>query len=376
MSAYLHAADVSLELPTDIQRESTHGVAGIRSALSGSTRRYLSVLSAISFKMEDGDRVAVVGLNGAGKTTLLRVLNGVFLPTRGSVERRGTMQSLLNSTLGFSEYASVVENVILRGSAMGLRHRQLQAAMGDILEFSGLLDRAHHRLHTLSSGQRMRLGFAISTAIQPDILLMDEWIATGDAAFQQRAQDRLRGRIEQSRIVVLASHSSELLRKVCDKALVLDGGRMNYYGGIEEGLARYRELVSNAQSALRQQTLAQDPLLFGHARGYVERIRLGNGAIEVEGWAIGEREREVEALWVELDGRQRKVEAFERVLRHDVLRATARNGGHFGFRFHIATVEPHDPSDIDRRLRVSVGNSRHSLGHPLLLAIGGVVEAA
>ncbi|SDW34936.1 ABC transporter ATP-binding protein [Lysobacter enzymogenes] len=376
MSIYLKASEVALELPLDTQRVDGIESVGLRASLSGSTRRYVTVLSGISLNAVAGTRIALLGLNGAGKTTLLRVLNGVYPPTRGSVAHSGTLQSLLNSTLGFAEHASLIENVLLRGTAMGLSRRELRSAMGDILEFAGLRDRVANRLGSLSAGQRMRLGFAISTCAQPDILLMDEWIATGDAAFLQRAQERMLGRVEGARIVVLASHNSELLRRVCDTALVLDRGRMRYFGSIEEGLSVYRELVSAAQPDLRQCALAQDPLLFGDVRGYIERIRLQERSIEVEGWAIGEREREAENLWVELDGRHSKLDAFERVMREDVVRATARRSGRFGFRFRLPAQWPQDPSDIAVRLRVSVGNARHPIGHPLHMATGSVVEAA
>jgi ABC-type polysaccharide/polyol phosphate transport system ATPase subunit len=375
MTVHLQAHDVSLELPVDMQRLSSLESIGMSSALSGNTRRYATVLSRISFSAGEGDRIALLGLNGAGKTTLLRVLNGAFPPTRGSVSSKGTMQSLLNATLGFSEHASLVENVILRGTAMGLRRRQLQKAMGDILEFAGLRDRASHRLHTLSAGQRTRLGFAISTSIQPDILLMDEWIATGDAVFLKRAQDRLMGRFKGARIVVLASHNSEMLRHMCTKALVLDGGRMRHFGDIEEGIAIYRDIVSDSSFKLREQAGVQDPLLFGDVRGFVERISLRENLIEVEGWAIGSGEREVELLCVEIDGQRHVIDRFDRIGRDDVLRATAKRAGRFGFKFSLSGHAPVEPTDIAVRLRVSIGNSRNQVSYPLQMAVGSVIEA-
>lgn len=364
MSVHLRAQQVGLELPLDMQNTPTGRKLGLRSSLSGSTRRYVSVLSGIDFAAEDGDRIAVVGLNGAGKTTLLRVLNGAFQPTRGWVRRHGRTQSLLTPTLGFAEQASVAENVYLRGTAMGLRRAQLQAGLGDILEFAGLADRASHRLHTLSAGQRTRLGFAISTAVQPDILLMDEWIATGDSAFLRRAQERMTGRFHGSRIVVMAGHSTELHRRLCNKALVLDAGRMRFFGAIEEGLSCYRDLVSAADGRLRQQLAAQDPLLFGNASGFVEKIRVREGRLEIEGWAVGERGREIEVLCVEIGGQRHFIEGFERVEREDVLHALAKRSGRYGFRCSFA-----DPVDGRheslRTLLVSAGMARERLGAPL-----------
>lgn len=376
MTAHLKAHDVTLELPLDMQRVASIESIGMRSTLKGTMRRYVTVLSRINFSAEEGDRVALIGLNGAGKTTLLRVLNGAFPPTRGSVKTNGTVQSLLNATLGFSEQATLMENVVLRGTAMGLRRRQLQSAMGDILDFAGLRDRANHRLHTLSAGQRTRLGFAISTSVQPDILLLDEWIATGDATFIKRAQERLMGRFRGARIVVLASHNSELLRQMCNKTLVLDSGKMRFFGPIEEGIAVYKDMVSAAGLKQRDEIAAQDPLLFGDVRGFVERISLRGDEIEVEGWAIGDRDREVDALCVEIDGERHLVDRFERVGRDDVLRATAKRAGRFGFRFSLRHRDRVDIADVALRLRVSIGNSRNQISHPLQMATGSVVEAA
>lgn len=370
---YLRAREVSLEFPMEAQHASRADASFFRSTMAGSTRRYVTVLSRLSFAAEEGDRVALMGLNGAGKTTLLRVLNGAFLPSTGTIESRGLTQSLLNATLGFAEYATVIENVMLRGTAMGLRLRQIQGVLGDILDFAGLTDRASHRLHTLSAGQRMRLGFAISTAIQPDILLMDEWIATGDAVFVERARNRLTGRINGSRIVVLASHSAELQKRLCNKALVLDKGRMRYYGDIDEGVSVYRSIVSAAGAELRAQVAANDPLLFGSSSGMIERVRIVDRRIELEGWAIDERGREVAVVCVEAGGAKGPA-APERVDREDVRLYLAKGSGRFGFRVSLPAPEDQDAEDLLRGLRVSAGSSMERLGAPLPMAKAAVVE--
>ncbi|WP_425477999.1 ABC transporter ATP-binding protein [Lysobacter capsici] len=346
---------------------------GFKAALSGSVRRYTTVLSRIQFAAREGDRIALIGLNGAGKSTLLRVLNGAFAPTRGSVERRGTMQSLLNATLGFSEYASVTENIILRGTAMGLRRRQLLHALGDILDFSGLRERANYRLHALSSGQRMRLGFAISTCVQPDILLMDEWIATGDAAFMERARSRLEDRFNHSRIVVLASHGIELHKRVCNKALVLDNGKMRYFGGIEEGIETYRDIVSRVGTELQAQVRASDPLLFGHATGVVERVRIVESGIELEGWATDDRGGEVGMVLVEASG-VREMLKPERVDRLDVRLHLAKKSGRYGFRVTMLRPTCFDPDGFISTLRVSAGRLAGKTGAPLPLANAALIE--
>ncbi|GAB2510986.1 ABC transporter ATP-binding protein [Lysobacter humi (ex Lee et al. 2017)] len=377
MNAYLRAQSISLELPLDLQREGVTADAGsLKASLGGRERLHRRILSGIDFTAEEGDRIGLLGLNGAGKTTLLRVLNGAFPPTTGRVERRGSTQSLLNPTLGFDEHATVVENVFLRGTAMGLRRVQLKSVLADILQFAGLAAKAGHPLHTLSAGQRMRLGFAISTAIQPDILLMDEWLSTGDAAFLERAQQRMRSRFQGSRIVVLASHSPALVRIMCNKALVLDEGRMAFFGPVEDAMGAYRQIVSGASAAMREELAKDDPMLFGGVAGVIERIRLDHEVLAIEGWAADGQEREVAVVCVEVDGRAQFFEDFERLDRDDVRLHLGRKRGRFGFRIELRVPITAVAHELAERVSVSTGASRQKLGRPLPLARAGIVEIA
>lgn len=373
----LRAEGVCLDLPTELQRQSPgDGRMGtVFSSLFGRERLQRTILSDIDFHADDGDRIGVLGLNGAGKTTLLRVLNGAFPPSRGRIEREGTMQSLLNPTLGFEEHATVVENVFLRGTAMGLRVRQLRPALGSILEFAGLERRGGYELHTLSSGQRMRLGFAISTAVQPDILLMDEWLSTGDAAFLDRAQTRMQNRFHGSRIVVLASHSTTLIRSLCNKAIVLEDGRMRCFAPVEDALEHYRELVAGASEAMQRQLAQDDPLLFGAGTGMVERIRVLADAIEVSGWAVDAQDGEVRTICVQLEDALVCSGTFERIERADVLAFVGRRHGRLGFRIALPIGRRQDTSSLAERLRVTTGESEDRQGAPLPVAHGCVRHA-
>ena len=139
--------------------------------------------------------------------------------------------------------ATVKENVFLRGTAMGIRSAQLRELLDPILDFAGLRDKATHRLKTLSAGQRLRLGFAISTSVQNDIMLMDEWIGAGDAEFLVKARERMVGRVNGSRIVVLASHNVHLVRDVCNPGIVLEQGRVVYFGEVKDALNEYTGLI-------------------------------------------------------------------------------------------------------------------------------------
>jgi ABC-type polysaccharide/polyol phosphate transport system ATPase subunit len=186
MSAHIRLDKVSLAVPLYVQPErrvrSWTGML-LGAAFDPPRRVYANILQDISFEAGDGDRVAILGRNGAGKSTLLRVLNRVYQPTSGSVSVEGSCQALLNMSLGFNADATVRENVFLRGTAMRIRASCLRDKIDPILEFAGLQEKSSHRLRTLSSGQKMRLGFAISTSVQHDIILMDEWVGAGDSAF-------------------------------------------------------------------------------------------------------------------------------------------------------------------------------------------------
>lgn len=218
-------------------------------ATSVPRRRFATLLDDVSFTIKEGERVALVGRNGAGKSTLLRVLAGAFEPTGGTVEIDGTRQALLSIGLGFNAEATIMENIFLRATAMGVPSRDIRHMVEPVLEFSGLREVANRRLLTLSSGQRMRLGFGISTAVHTDIMLLDEWFGAGDAKFVRSARQRMMDRVNGSKIVVVASHNDSLLRKLCNRALLLDRGRIVFDGSVSDVLAEYRRLHPLVESA-------------------------------------------------------------------------------------------------------------------------------
>lgn len=247
--AFIRARGIGLDVPYYVQPEKQGGSwlgTLVRAATAVPRRRFATLLEDISFEIREGDRVALIGSNGAGKTTLLRVLTGAFQPTRGKLEVEGSRQALLNLNLGFNQEGTLHENIYLRATAMGLPPAQVRTLVEPILEFSQLKPLANRRLLTLSSGQRMRLGFAISTAVQHDIMLLDEWFGAGDAQFVSNARRRLVDRVQGSRIVVVASHNASLTRKLCNRGLLMAGGRMLYYGPLKQALIVYRQVgISN-----------------------------------------------------------------------------------------------------------------------------------
>lgn len=256
---HMRLSGISLQLPTYLQHERA-GRTWIKTLLAAATdrpeRRLRTILNNIDLAFEDGDRVALIGRNGAGKTSLLNVLTGCYLPTTGRVDVAGTRQALLNVSLGFNFEATVRENVMLRGTAMGIRMGDLQELVEPILEFAELKDVTHHRLGTLSAGQRMRLGFAISTSVQPDIMLLDEWIGTGDAEFMAKARHRMQDRVSGSRLLVLASHSPDLLKRVCNRGVVLENGSIGYDGPIVDALRYYGDTLRAVAS---EQPVSKEP---------------------------------------------------------------------------------------------------------------------
>jgi lipopolysaccharide transport system ATP-binding protein len=246
MTPALVANHLSLELPIFLQVERSARSwlsMMLRAAIDPPKREFRTIIDNVSFAGGEGDRIAIVGRNGAGKSTLLRILAGAYQPTTGSLELCGSRQALLNISLGFNGEATLKENIYLRGTAMGLRAAQLVDLVDPVLEFAELVEKSNHRLKTLSSGQRMRLGFAIATAIQHDIMIMDEWIGAGDASFILKAKQRLSGRVDGAKVVVLASHNFQLMRDVCNKGLLLEGGRVVYFGDIADTLREYDTLL-------------------------------------------------------------------------------------------------------------------------------------
>jgi len=193
---------------------------------------FVRALENISFSVEDGDRLGIIGHNGAGKTTLLKVLAGVYEPTRGMVSVRGRISSMVDIGLGVDSAMTGRENVILMARRRGFTTKQILAQMQEIIDFSDLAQFIDLPVKTYSAGMQARLVFAVATSFEPDILLLDEWIGAGDQAFFDKATDRMNQILEKSRAMVLATHNNQLVRKVCNKLLVLNGGKAEYFGDV------------------------------------------------------------------------------------------------------------------------------------------------
>jgi lipopolysaccharide transport system ATP-binding protein len=184
----------------------------------------VTALSNVSFELKAGDRLGLIGHNGSGKTTLLRALSGAYEPDEGQIEVEGRIAALLDLSLGIDPSATGIDNIRLRGRIAGLSSREIESKMDEIAEFSGLGGFLGLPVKTYSAGMQARLAFAAATSVEADVLLMDEWLAVGDADFQRLAHKRLLKLVERAGVLVLASHDVSLLRLYCNKVMRLEGG--------------------------------------------------------------------------------------------------------------------------------------------------------
>jgi ABC-type polysaccharide/polyol phosphate transport system ATPase subunit len=202
-------------------------------------RVVVRALENVSFELKDGDRVALLGHNGAGKSTLLRVLAGVYAPTLGSIRIDGRISPLFTAAPGLDLDDTGYENIKTCGMFLGMSSSQIKMRTTEISEFSELGDYLHLPARTYSAGMLTRLGFAIATSIDPGMLLLDEGLSAGDARFAERAENRLRLLMARSSILVLASHSIEKIKAMCNIGLLLEKGRLVAMGALDQIIDLY-----------------------------------------------------------------------------------------------------------------------------------------
>jgi ABC-type polysaccharide/polyol phosphate transport system ATPase subunit len=201
-------------------------------------------LKGVSLEVRHGESVALIGHNGSGKSTLLKCMAGILPADEGSVEVDGRVATLLELGAGFHPDLSGRENVYLNGAILGLRRAEIDAAFDAIVDFAGVRDFIAAPIRTYSSGMYVRLGFAIAVHVDPDVLLVDEVLSVGDAAFQERSLARMRSFVERGKTVVLVSHDLSAIRSLCARTVVLDHGRLVYDGPTEDAIDHYSDLVA------------------------------------------------------------------------------------------------------------------------------------
>ncbi|GAB3307805.1 ABC transporter ATP-binding protein [Luteimonas notoginsengisoli] len=371
MSASIQLDRVSLTVPLYVQpeRRARNWTAMLLGAAFDPPRRvHVPLLDEISFQAHEGDRVAILGRNGAGKSTLLRVLNGVYPMSSGNMQVKGSRQALLNMSLGFNGEATVRENIFLRGTAMRLKASDMSDKIESILEFAGLQEKSSHRLRTLSTGQKMRLGFAISTSVRHDIILMDEWVGAGDSDFMAKATERMKGHMSGSKIVMLASHSVGLLRSICNKGIVLEQGRLVYSGDVIPALEHYHDLMASLRSTVAMGAPDASDLATPLVYGCAEKISFDDGVIQLHGWITSTNGSTVQGVALEVAGVRYVSTSIVRNRRSDVAR-------HFGLRdqncgFTASFVIPHLTAleNLGVELRILGGADGSSAHTPLRVA--------
>ena len=244
----IRLTDVNLSIPTSWEASRTlmSGSVSFLSNLYGKSaqRRHVDILKNLNLTIGSGERVAIMGLNGAGKSTLLRLLAGVYFPTTGTIVRNGTVRGLFDISLGTHPEATGIENIYLRGLQMGIDLRETKDMMKEVSEFSELGEHLNKPFNTYSAGMRMRLILSISTLINPDVLLLDEWIGAGDEAFRLKMKSRMEKMISESKSLVLASHNMYLLRAFCSRAIVVENGSIVFDGEIKSAQEKYTEIYS------------------------------------------------------------------------------------------------------------------------------------
>ena len=203
----------------------------------GSTE--ITALDSVRLTIGPGERVGLMGSNGSGKTTMLRVFSRVYRPTSGSALVDGSVTALSDIALGMNPEVSGIKNIFLLGALLGMSDREIKTGLDEIIDFSGLGDFINLPMRTYSTGMQMRLSFAVSTVSAPDVLLMDEWLSVGDETFKVRAEERLQSLIEETKILVLASHSRSLLESVCTRGIILEHGRVVRDGPIHDLTEEY-----------------------------------------------------------------------------------------------------------------------------------------
>ncbi|MFM0559307.1 ABC transporter ATP-binding protein [Paraburkholderia sediminicola] len=243
--AYIELKGATLDLPIyDVQGRSLKKKVlrmGRRNTIAEDNDGVIVVraIDNVDLRLEKGDRIGLIGRNGAGKSTLLRMMAGIYAPTLGSMVSAGKVVPLLDISLGMDENSTGMQNIRLRGLLLGMTDAEIRAKQQSIAEFSELGDYLDLPLRTYSSGMRVRLAFAVSTAVDAEILLLDEVMGVGDASFMHKAEERLADLHSRAEIVVLAMHSNSEIRKVCNKALWMERGRVRAFGPVEEVVSAY-----------------------------------------------------------------------------------------------------------------------------------------
>jgi lipopolysaccharide transport system ATP-binding protein len=231
-SSSIVARNISVEFPIyenshrSLKKAVLNLTTGGRIGQDAGRHAIVKAIDDLSFSFSEGERIGLIGHNGSGKTTLLRTLSGVYAPVRGELKVQGKIASLLDVSMGLDPDATGFENIYLRGILDGLKPARIRSKIDEIADFSQLGDYLNLPVRTYSSGMMLRLAFAISTSVEADILIMDEWLSVGDAEFSIRAAERLESLVGKASLLVVASHDPSLVARVCNRKISMEHGKM------------------------------------------------------------------------------------------------------------------------------------------------------
>lgn len=237
----INIADVSLDYPLN-----NKGIGLLREIVTGRVKkkstRLFRALEKISLDVKKGEVVGLMGANGSGKSTLLRVIAGIYAPDEGSVQVRGRVTLLAGIGTGFQLDLTGRENIMLTGSIYGYSKMEISKMEEEIIEFSGIGEFIDQPIRTYSAGMRARLGFAIVSNLEPDILLLDEVMSVGDTDFRQKSRNKIEQLIKGDATVVIVSHSKSIIKSMCDRVFAIEDGKIITDGSIETALEYYESL--------------------------------------------------------------------------------------------------------------------------------------
>jgi lipopolysaccharide transport system ATP-binding protein len=243
--AFVKLDNVTVDFPLyDVSARSLRNIMLRRSGsdrvgANGDGSVKVMALRDICLELVDGDRVGLIGPNGAGKSTLLRTIGGIYEPPQGTVTTSGNLATLLDLGLGIDPEMTGRENVFMRGIVLGMSRSDIHRKVEDIEQFAELGESFDLPVRTYSTGMMVRLAFAVSTSIEPEILLIDEAIGAGDHFFMKKAQERVRKVLSEAKILILASHSMDVVRNFCNKCILLREGRLVRFDSVDEVIEEY-----------------------------------------------------------------------------------------------------------------------------------------
>ena len=242
---YVSISNAGINIPViDANEKRLFSTDNLKTVIGGNiksnkNKQFVEALKNVNLEIKSGDRVGIIGVNGAGKSTLLRLIAGIYVPTYGTIKIQGKVTPILDNNLGMDPNATGYENIEIGCIFSGLSFEQIKELKPKIAEFTELREFLDVPIRTYSSGMTSRLSFAIATATETEILLLDEGIGAGDKDFHEKAQKRLNGFLKNSGILVLASHNLEMLKSYCNKGLYLNKGEVVAFGKINKVIKQY-----------------------------------------------------------------------------------------------------------------------------------------